>query len=58
MWKLIRPTPRNLRAWQRGLLELLALVIVGKWSWQNLSTSDKRNAVIARLQTLRQEYLG
>ncbi|MEB3270546.1 MAG: CAAD domain-containing protein [Synechococcus sp.] len=41
-----------------GLLELLGLVIVGKWSWQNLSTSDKRNAVIARLQTLRQEYLG
>ena len=41
-----------------GLLELLGLVIVGRWSWQNLSTSDKRNAVIARLQTLRQEYLG
>jgi hypothetical protein len=41
-----------------GLLELLGLVIVGKWSWHNLSTSEKRNAVIAQLQALRQEYLG
>lgn len=41
-----------------GLLELLGLVIVGRWSWQNLSTSEKRSAVMTRLQTLRQEYLG
>lgn len=41
-----------------GLLELLGLVIVGRWSWQNLSTSDKRSAVMTRLQDLRKEYLG
>ena len=41
-----------------GLLELLGLVIVGRWSWNNLTTSEKRNAVVTRLQTLRQEYLG
>jgi hypothetical protein len=41
-----------------GLLELLGLVIVGQWSWHNLTTSEKRSAVVNRLQTLRQEYLG
>ena len=41
-----------------GLLELLGVVVVGQWSWQNLTTSDKRNALIQRVQTLRQEYLG
>lgn len=41
-----------------GLLELLGLVVVGQWSWKNLSTSEKRSAVVARLQSLRQEYLG
>jgi hypothetical protein len=41
-----------------GLLELLGLVVVGQWSWKNLSTSEKRNAVVAKLQHLRQEYLG
>ncbi|MFM7360954.1 MAG: CAAD domain-containing protein [Cyanobium sp.] len=41
-----------------GLLELLGLVIVGKWSWENLTTSEKRTAVIERLQGLRREYLG
>jgi hypothetical protein len=41
-----------------GLLELLGLVVVGQWGWQNLTTSEKRNAVVARLQHLRQEYLG
>jgi hypothetical protein len=41
-----------------GLLELLGLVVVGKWSWDNLTTSEKRNEVIQRLQNLRQEYLG
>ena len=41
-----------------GLLELLGLVVVGQWSWQNLTTSDKRNAVVENLQNLRKEYLG
>ena len=41
-----------------GLLELLGLVIVGRWSWQNLSTGEKRNAVMTKVQTLRKEYLG
>tara|TARA_Y100001968_G_C19032214_1_gene560393 strand:+ start:136 stop:513 length:378 start_codon:yes stop_codon:yes gene_type:complete len=41
-----------------GLLELLGIVVVGQWSWQNLTTSDKRNAVIERVQNLRKEYLG
>ena len=41
-----------------GLLELLGVVVVGQWSWQNLTTSDKRNAVIERVQSLRKEYLG
>ena len=41
-----------------GLLELLGLVIVGRWSWQNLSTSEKRTAVMTRMQALRKEYLG
>ena len=41
-----------------GLLELLGLVVVGQWSWNNLTTSDKRNAVISRIQNLRKEYLG
>ena len=40
------------------LLELLGLVVLGQWSWQNLKTSDKRNAVIERVQNLRKEYLG
>jgi hypothetical protein len=41
-----------------GLLELLGLVVVGKWSWDNLTTSEKRAALNGRLQTLRREYLG
>jgi hypothetical protein len=41
-----------------GLLELLGLVVVGQWSWKNLTTSEKRNAVISRIQSLRKEYLG
>ncbi|MFQ6538912.1 MULTISPECIES: CAAD domain-containing protein [Aphanothece] len=41
-----------------GLLELLGLVVVGQWSWTNLTTSEKRSAVVARLQGLRKEYLG
>ncbi len=34
------------------------LVVVGQWSWQNLTTSDKRSAVITKVQSLRKEYLG
>jgi hypothetical protein len=41
-----------------GLLELLGLVIVGRWSWQNLSTGEKRSAVVSKVQGLRKEYLG
>lgn len=41
-----------------GLLELLGLIVVGNWGWKNLTTSEKRNAVVAKLQHLRQEYLG
>ncbi len=41
-----------------GLLELLGVVVLGQWSWQNLTTSEKRNAVFERVQTLRKEYLG
>ncbi|WP_392350394.1 CAAD domain-containing protein [Parasynechococcus sp.] len=41
-----------------GLLELLGVVVVGQWSWKNLTTSDKRSVLIQRIQTLRQEYLG
>jgi hypothetical protein len=41
-----------------GLLELLGLVVVGQWSWQNLATSEKRSGVVAKVQSLRKEYLG
>ncbi len=40
-----------------GLLELLGLVVVGQWGWKNLTTSEKRSAVVNKLQTLRNEYL-
>jgi hypothetical protein len=32
--------------------------VVGSWSWENLTTSEKRSAVVDRLQNLRKEYLG
>ena len=41
-----------------GLLELLGVVVVGQWSWNNLTTSEKRSALVTRIQTLRKEYLG
>ncbi len=41
-----------------GLLELLGLVVVGSWSWNNLTTGEKRKAVLDQLQSLRKEYLG
>ncbi len=39
-----------------GLLELLGIVVVGQWSWQNLTTSEKRNAVLEKVQNLKKEY--
>ena len=48
----------NLNPLVPGLLELLGLVVVGQWSWNNLTTSEKRNAVISKIQSLRNEYLG
>lgn len=41
-----------------GLLELLGVVVVGQWSWKNLTTNDKRSALVNRVQSLRKEYLG
>ena len=41
-----------------GLLELLGLVVIGQWSWDNLTTGEKRNAVIEKIQGLRKDYLG
>ena len=41
-----------------GLLELLGLVVVGTWSWENLTTSEKRSAVVDRLHGIKKEYLG
>jgi len=40
-----------------GLLELLGIIVVGQWSWQNLTTSEKRNAVIEKVQNIRKEYI-
>ncbi len=40
-----------------GLLELLGLVVVGQWSWRNLTTSEKRNAVLEKVQNIKKEYL-
>lgn len=41
-----------------GLLQLLGLVVVGQWGWQNLTTSEKRAAVVEKLQGMRKDYLG
>ena len=41
-----------------GLLELLGVVVVGQWSWKNLTTSEKRSSLVQKVQTIRQEYLG
>jgi hypothetical protein len=41
-----------------GLLELLGLVVVGTWAWDNLTTSEKRSAVMAKIDHLKKEYLG
>ena len=41
-----------------GLVELLGLVVVGSWSWNNLRTSTKREELVQSITKLRQEYLG
>lgn len=41
-----------------GLLELLGLVVVGQWSWQNLTTSEKRSEVLGKIQALKKDYIG
>ena len=34
-----------------GLLELLGVVVVGQWSWKNLTTSEKRTALVQKVQS-------
>jgi hypothetical protein len=41
-----------------GLLELLGLVVVGNWAWSNLTTSEKRSELMAKVDHLKKEYLG
>ena len=41
-----------------GLLELLGVIVVGQWSWQNLRTSENREAVLDKVQSLKKTYLG
>ena len=41
-----------------GLLELLGVIVVGQWSWQNLRTSENREAVLDKLQSIKKTYLG
>ena len=41
-----------------GLLELLGVFVVGQWSWQNLRTSENREAVLDKVQNLKKTYLG
>ena len=41
-----------------GLLELLGVVVVGQWSWQNLRTSENREAVLEKVQNLKKTYFG
>jgi len=32
--------------------------VVGQWSWQNLRTSENREAVLDKVQNLKKTYLG
>ena len=41
-----------------GLLELLGVVVACQWGWQNLRTSENREAVLERVQNLKKTYLG
>ena len=36
----------------------LGVVVVGQWSWQNLRTSENREAVLEKVQNLKKTYLG
>ena len=38
--------------------ELLGVIVVGQWSWQNLRTSENREAVLDKVQNLKKTYLG
>ncbi|MFM9046833.1 MAG: CAAD domain-containing protein [Cyanobium sp.] len=41
-----------------GLLELLGLVVLGNWAWNNLTTSEKRSVLMSQVEHLKKEYLG
>ncbi len=41
-----------------GLLELLGLVVVGDWAWKNLTTSEKRSELMAKVDHFKKEYIG
>lgn len=41
-----------------GLLELLGLVVIGNWAWNNLTTSEKRSELMTQVDHLKKEYLG
>ena len=41
-----------------GLLELLGLVVVGQWGFNNLTTAEKRQKFTGQIPNLRKEYLG
>lgn len=41
-----------------GALELLGVVVVGRWSWRNLTTLERRNELIEKIKIIRREYLG
>ena len=41
----------------RRMSEKSYTVVVGQWSWQNLTTSEKRNAVLEKVQNIRKEYI-
>jgi len=41
-----------------GLLELLGLVVAGRWSWDNLTTSQKREALTSRIDGWQKDYFG
>ena len=41
-----------------ALLEHLGVIVDGQWSWQNLRTSENREAVLDKVQNLKKTYLG
>ena len=36
-----------------GLLELLGIVVLGQWSWQNLTTSEKEQLYLIKFKILK-----